>query len=311
MSASSRTAGPDGRKPRHTPSRLVPWLAKARFTRAAIQGAAYSNSYNGWHALATGYKTEAVSYDTLQQAFTALSEGKVDVAYIPVANTIAQQVPDVMRLMREHNVFIIDEAIRQINHCVVGIPGTDLSKVQTVRSHKVALGQCEGWLKERENLTRVEWYDTAGAAFDVAQEKNSAIVAIAPEETEQAFGLEILARNIQDVNPNQTRFCVFAREMFDYSAYDANPHRTALLVQLKNTGGGAHTNDAHLTLAFAAAGHPVVERHGYISSYFRVPSVYYEVRAKPDNALANALRENAHLITRYKIIGSFPEAPRI
>lgn len=285
-----------------------PWLLD-RFSRAAIQGERYSNSYNGWTSLTRG-KAGVASYPTVDDAFMDLMTGAVDFAFIPVANSIAQQVPGVMRLLRDSGAKIIDEVILQINHCVIGLPGTDLGKVRTVMSHKVALGQCTRWTGRFSQMRLTEWFDTAGAARDVAAMNDRSQVAIAPRETAEGYGLEILAENVQDMNPNQTRFVVLAREAYDYSLIDCRKFRTALIFSFRNAGPmTVFDHDADLTKALIKAGHRVVEKQFFTGPNRQTPHAYYEVTGRDDERLRTSLSRSAThaYFTQYKVIGCFPE----
>ncbi len=282
-----------------------PWLT-LEFNYAAIQGIRFSNSHNGWMDFTKG-QSETVYYPTVDDAFAALIAGDVKFAFIPVANTIAQQVPGVMLLIRDSGVFIIDEYIKQINHCVLGLPGTDITKVHSVLSHKVALGQCQTWLSKHPKMRAVEWYDTAGAAQDVAFAEDKGQIAIAPREAAEGYGLEILVENIQDINPNETRFFVLSKEPFDHPRENGKKFRTAILVQLKNSGRGFWDNHAALTHEFGKRGHRVVESQTFLGKHFTNPTAYFEIEGRVDSSVDSALTHTKSLYTSCSVIGCFPE----
>ena len=61
------------------------------------------------------------------------------------------------------------------------------------------------------SIEPVDYYDTAGAARDLAANPEPGTAAIASELAAHTYGLEILARNVEDLDFNFTRFFVLGR----------------------------------------------------------------------------------------------------
>ena len=78
-------------------------------------------------------------------------------------------------------------------------------------SHTVLLGQCRGFLREHGIATRVG-ADTAGSAEAVAKAGDRSLAALASELAGEIYGLDVLARHIEDQSHNTTRFLVMAPE---------------------------------------------------------------------------------------------------
>src|SRR5207237_462886 len=72
--------------------------------------------------------------------------------------------------------------------------------------------QCERVLRELAGVEVVAFYDTAGAAAEVARQRDSSLAAIAGELAARRYGLTIMAERIEDEPHNQTRFLLVARE---------------------------------------------------------------------------------------------------
>ncbi len=70
------------------------------------------------------------------------------------------------------------------------------------------MAQCRHYLeKEFNKIDRVEWCDTAKAAKDLAEGRLDASCAvIAPERAAEIYGLGVMAKGIQNSNPNLTAF---------------------------------------------------------------------------------------------------------
>jgi prephenate dehydratase len=149
---------------------------------------------------------------TFGLAFDALLEASADVGVLPVENTlhgIVQQVNDFfwerggLRLVREH--------VHPIRHCLLGHGG---SEVRRAISQPEALAQVRRYLESR-CIEPVPFYDTAGAAREVAEHSEPGLAAVASRAAAERYGLDVLAADIQDDDSNQTRFVVVARGVPD------------------------------------------------------------------------------------------------
>lgn len=61
------------------------------------------------------------------------------------------------------------------------------------------------------NVEKVGMYDTAGSAKLIAEGKMEGCAAIASDLAAEAYGMEVLASNIEDDDMNFTRFLLLAR----------------------------------------------------------------------------------------------------
>ena len=103
-----------------------------------------------------------------------------------------------------------------------------IEQVRVIRSHPVALQQCQRYLDSLVGCTAESWHDTAGAAQAVAQERDARVAAIASEEAAAQYGLSVLAREIADQPTNLTRFLLIGREI---EAMDPRqPAKTSLVL---------------------------------------------------------------------------------
>ncbi len=180
--------------------------------RIAYQGepGAYSDAAVHQHF---GAGAVGVPHASFPDALHAVVNGDCDRAMIPVENAIAGKVHIALDAM--HNagdaLVQIDEHRLNIELCVLGVPGAMLATVQQVWSHPVALAQCRIFAARHPWLEVKSHADTAGAAREVGERGDRMVAAIASERAAQQYGLEVLARGVQDVPHNWTRFVVLAR----------------------------------------------------------------------------------------------------
>jgi prephenate dehydratase/chorismate mutase/prephenate dehydratase len=97
-----------------------------------------------------------------------------------------------------------------IIHCLLAAPGADHRDIRTAYSHGQALAQCRRFL-ERNKLDAEDWFDTAGAARMIAEDRPKGGAAIASRFAAELYGLEIIKEGIQDSAANRTRFFVLSK----------------------------------------------------------------------------------------------------
>ncbi|MFO0747745.1 MAG: prephenate dehydratase [Myxococcota bacterium] len=138
-------------------------------------------------------------------AFEAVHQGRAKAALLPVENSTTGSIHEVWDLLLTHDLPIVGEVILPVRHALLALPGTTLSDIKTVVSHPQALYQCEGWIGGH-GWKAEPGTDTAGSARRVADDGDKTRAAIASPIAGDLYGLEVLAKNIQDVAENYTRF---------------------------------------------------------------------------------------------------------
>lgn len=144
---------------------------------------------------------------SFSEIFLALHDGQANHGMLPVENSLAGTVIPAYDLLVDHDLHVQAEVIVRVEHCLMAPPGTNLQDIRRVKSHYQALGQCEQTLR-RMDIEPVIHYDTAGAARDLAAHPEPFTGVIASELAAQTYGLEILAKNLEDLDFNYTRFFV-------------------------------------------------------------------------------------------------------
>lgn len=155
-----------------------------------------------------------VPYTTVQDAVQALVDGETDYAVIPQENTIGGAVIDyVDTLIAQSAVSVVGEVELPITQNLLALPGTELSSIRTVYSHKQGITQGRDWLAEHlPEAEVIEVSSTAEGARMVAEGKDPSCAAIAAAACAEVYGLEILAAGIQNNEYNKTRFYVLSMQ---------------------------------------------------------------------------------------------------
>ena len=155
---------------------------------------------------------EYLPYETVPQAVEALVNGASDYAVIPQENTIGGAVVDyVDTLIAQTSVSVVGEVELPINQNLLVLPGTKLSDIKTVYSHKQGIAQGKDWLSQNlPDAEVIEVSSTAEGARMISESKDPSCAAIASAGCADVYGLEILANNIQNNDKNKTRFYVLS-----------------------------------------------------------------------------------------------------
>ena len=158
-----------------------------------------------------GAQATPLPFRSFADVFRVVAMGEVEHGLVPVENSQAGSINEVYDLLRQHDLFVVGEIGHPVDHCLLCLPGQQLSDITRVISHPQALAQCDVYLREL-NVEIVATYDTAGSAKMVREENLRNVAAIAAAGAAELYELEILARTIQTVQDNYTRFIVLGRE---------------------------------------------------------------------------------------------------
>ena len=144
----------------------------------------------------------------MEGVLSAIEKHEIDLGILPVVNLQGGLVKPAFQAMGKHLFLPFDELWLEVMQCLLVLPGTRLNQITNIVSHPQGLAQCRHYLlKEFKKVKLVEWINTAKAAKDLAEGKLSSCTAvIASERSAQLYGLDIMAKNIQDSNPNLTAF---------------------------------------------------------------------------------------------------------
>jgi prephenate dehydratase len=173
---------------------------------------------------------------TFGEIFLAVSSGRSEAGLLPVENSTTGSIHPSYDLLLENDLNIIGELILPVRECAMLPPGVEVETVRQVISHPQALEQCSRWIAS-QNWEAVPVYDTAGAARILAQEKRPDRAAIASETAARLYGLKVIARSIQDVQANYTRFLLLSKESNPID----KPAKTSLIFATRHKPGALHS----------------------------------------------------------------------
>ena len=231
-------------------------------------------------------------------------DGAADRAILPVENARAGRVAGIHDILPSSELRVVGEEYQEVRHALLGVAGTSLESIKRVHSHEQALSQCRLFIEQQGWEPRVH-ADTAGAARDLAALKNVEDAALASPLAARAYGLEILAANVQDEEENTTRFLILAREGLEYDP-QVKDWITSLIFRVRSVPAALYKALG----GFATNGVNITKLESYIcDSKFRVAQFYADVEGNPnDESVRLALEELAFYSKEVKILGSYPAA---
>ncbi|MBE7007549.1 MAG: bifunctional chorismate mutase/prephenate dehydratase [Ruminococcaceae bacterium] len=152
----------------------------------------------------------SVPYASFEDAYNAVTDGACDVAVLPIENSYAGEVGQVVDLMFRGSLYVSGVYDLYITQNLLGTPDATIDGVRTVLSHPQALLQCKGYL-DSHGFEAHAADNTAVAAQVVAEKGDKSLAAIASADTAKLYGLKILDHDVNESRANTTRFAVFTR----------------------------------------------------------------------------------------------------
>ena len=244
---------------------------------------------------------EAVPCATFEEVIERTRSGDVDLGMLAVENSTYGRVADVHRLLPQSGLHINDEAFVRVHINLLAVKGTALADVRRVRCMSILLGQCGTFLKDN-NLATLNWTDNAAAARAVAELADPAEGALASELAGEIYGLDVLARQIEDQSNNTTRFLVMSRAP-DLSRR-ADHMMTTFIFRVRNIPaalykamGGFATNSVNMT-----------KLESYmVSGSFTATEFYADIEGHPDDANVKlAMDELGYFTSQFEVLGVYP-----
>ncbi len=153
---------------------------------------------------------KAVAYKSFEAAYKAVIDGECDCCVLPIENSYAGDVAQVMDLAFLGGLFINGIYDLEIMQNLLAVSGAKISDIKEVISHPQALDQCAKYI-DSHGFKRLEAPNTAAAAKSLSESGRLDAAVIASKETADLWGLSVLEKDINEARDNTTRFAVFSK----------------------------------------------------------------------------------------------------
>lgn len=158
-------------------------------------------------------KADLIPYQTITEVIKAYENRLVDFSIVPVENSIEGSVHETLDYLFHHaQLQTVVELIQPIKQqLMVSNLGNPIEKIF---SHPQALAQSKIYIQKHYPDALLEMTaSTASAARLVAEYPDKPYAAIAPESAAYEYDLQIVARDVQEMSENFTRFWVLGIEI--------------------------------------------------------------------------------------------------
>lgn len=247
---------------------------------------------------------EALPCRTFEDVIEAVRSGEAELAMLPVENSTYGRVADIHRLLPHSGLHIIDEAFVRVHINLLSVPGATLADITDAHSHLVLLPQCQGFLRQNNIRGRVS-PDNARAAREVSERGDKSHAALASELAGEIYGLDVLARHIEDRGDNTTRFLVMSRQS-DTSRRGDFGMITSFVFQVRNIPAALYKAMG----GFATNGVNMTKLESYmVDGSFTATQFYADIVGHPeDENVRLAMDELEHFTTNVEVLGVYPAA---
>lgn len=258
---------------------------------------------------------EAVPLPSIPETVSAVADGTVDRAVVPIENSLEGAVNATLdALVREaRSVAIVGEVVHPVAHCLIARGPMELADVRVVASHPQANAQCAAFVREQlPQATVVAASSTADAVRLLVEEGGEGWAALGSRLAAERYGATVLRDGVQDGEANETRFVWLARAGDDDGPPIGDPdgpHKTSIVFW-----GGGDATPGWLVACLSELSERGVNLTRIESRPRRVGLGHYmffadlEGRAG-DRPVAEGLAALARHCEELVTLGSYPAAP--
>ena len=247
-------------------------------------------------------KADLIPYQTITEVIKAYENRLVDFSIVPVENSIEGSVHETLDYLFHHaQLQAIVELIQPIKQqLMVSNLGNPIEKIF---SHPQALAQSKIYIHKHYPDAMLEMTaSTASAAKLVAEHPDKPYAAIAPESAAFEYDLQIVARDVQEMSENFTRFWVLGIEIPILSLASLGFKQTLALTLPDNLPGALYK--ALSVFAWRGIDLTKIESRPLktaLGEYFFI----LDVDGRQEKLLQFALEELATIGITFKILGHY------
>ena len=246
-----------------------------------------------------GHAVSTLDCASIDEIFHQVEKGNAHYGVVPIENSSNGVIGGTVDMLYSQDLKICGEVEISIQHQLMS---ADQSKeIKVIYAHQQALDQCRRWLANHYPNAQLKAVASNALAARIVKEEVGA-AAIASEAALRLYGLERIAKNIEDKTGNTTRFLILSKESVEASGKD----KTSILVVTKHESGALLDllepfKDQDINM-FQLARHPI-------------PGVKWEylflidIEGHQDDAkMKSALSEVNSRVQKMSVLGSYPIA---
>ena len=163
-----------------------------------------------------------VPFMSFDQTVESVLNKQTDAAIMAIENSIAGSIIPNYALIDTNNLHVVGEYYLDIQHNLMALPNQKIEDITEVYSHPMALLQCKAFFKQYPHIKLIEDKDTAEVAERIHNKQLKNTGAIASTLAAQIFELDILAKSIQTIKHNETRFVIVKQDNSEIAEAEIN-----------------------------------------------------------------------------------------
>ena len=245
--------------------------------------------------------SKSIPCKTFEEMFESVRDKKANIAIVPIENSRSGRVGDTQRLIPESQLKIVGEYFLEVNHCLMGVPGSTLKDIKRIYSHEQGIAQCrKKIINNKKDMVIVA--DTAGAAKMISETNSKEDAAIASNLAAKIYNLDILESSFQDFENNVTRFLIMSNEL-NIPKVNEIDLMTTLVFEVRSIPAALYKSLGGL----ASNGVNMTKLESYINPQgFDVAQFYMDIEGHPSNRNVKlALEEMKFFCKHIDILGVY------
>lgn len=247
-----------------------------------------------------GTSVDYVPCETIGDVFDCVRKNRADYGVVPIENSTEGAVTHTLDEFVRTSLRICAEIYLPIAHNLMA--AGPLRGIRRVVSHPQVLAQCRNWLHaEMPGVEVIPATSTARAAELAVRDRR--VAAIASALAAEHYHLRVLARDIQDLTGNMTRFLVIGKS-FGHATGD---DKTSIFFAVKHKAGALHSALGSFK-KYRLNMTKIESRPNKLKAWEYLFFVDIEGHAE-EPRVRKALRDLERHCTLMTVLGAYPRAP--
>ncbi|MEN6438183.1 MAG: 3-deoxy-7-phosphoheptulonate synthase [Syntrophobacter sp.] len=159
-----------------------------------------------------GTNAPILNCSSFREVFDMVNREEAAFGVVPVENSLAGSIHENYDLLLEYDLKIAGELTLRIKHNLIGHENASIGELERIYSHPQGFQQCAEYLEDHPDWKLVACENTAAAVLRVKEGGDPKEAAIAGQEAEQVYQMNVLKEGIETNPRNFTRFVVISRE---------------------------------------------------------------------------------------------------
>jgi len=244
-----------------------------------------------------------VPFLSFDQTVESVLNKQTDAAIMAIENSIAGSIIPNYALIDTNNLHVVGEYYLDIQHNLMALPNQKIEDITEVYSHPMALLQCKAFFKQYPHIKLIEDKDTAEVAERIHKKQLKNTGAIASALAAEIFELDVLAKSIQTIKHNETRFVIVKEDNSEIAEAEIN--KASIKFELDHKRGSLATilnvmSDCKLNLTKIQS-LPIIETPWKYAFFVDVTFQDYQ-----DFKKAKSIMDI--MATHFKVIGQYKNA---